>query len=156
MSVIEKLHSIQVQILDKRLGEQWPLPGYATEGSAAMDLTACLDAPVILQPSESKLIPSGIAIYIQNHAYAAKILPRSGLGHKKGIVLGNGTGLIDADYQGPLFVSCLNRGDKAFTVQPGDRIAQIIFIPIERPTLDIVESFVRTERGEGGFGSTGV
>ncbi len=156
MTTTEKLHSVQVRILDKRLGEAWPLPKYATSGSAAMDLTACLDEPQCLQPGVSQLIPTGIALYIQDHTYAAKILPRSGLGHKQGIVLGNGTGLIDADYQGPLFVSCLNRGSDVFTVNPGDRIAQIIFIPIARPELVVVDNFEQTHRGEGGFGSTGV
>ena len=114
------------------------------------------DEPQCLQPGVSQLIPTGIALYIQDHTYAAKILPRSGLGHKQGIVLGNGTGLIDADYQGPLFVSCLNRGSDVFTVNPGDRIAQIIFIPIARPELVVVDNFEQTHRGEGGFGSTGV
>lgn len=156
MSTVEKLSSIQVKILDKRLGSTWPLPSYATAGSAAMDLTACLDEAVCLEPGKAKLVPTGIAMYIQNHDFAAKILPRSGLGHKQGVVLGNGTGLIDADYQGPLFVSCLNRGNADFHVQPGDRIAQIIFIPIVRPELEIVTDFEETTRGAGGFGSTGV
>ena len=152
----EQLETIQLKILDKRLGDIWPLPNYATDGSAGMDLRACLDKPVTLTPGETKLIPTGISIYIAEQKFAAKILPRSGLGHEHGIILGNGTGLNDSDYQGPLYVSCWNRATQAFTIQPGDRIAQILFIPIARPGLQIVDSFEATHRGEGGFGSTGI
>lgn len=148
-------HNIQLKILDRRLGTEFDLPSYATEGSAGLDLRACLDAPLQLAPGETKLISTGLAIYIQNPNYAATILPRSGLGHKHGIVLGNLVGLIDSDYQGPLMVSCWNRGKDHFTIQPGDRIAQIVIVPVVKATFEVVEEFEKTDRGDGGFGHTG-
>ena len=151
------LNSIQVKILDKRLGTSWPLPQYQTPGSAAMDLLACIKETTVIRPKECLLIPTGISIFINHNLYCAKILPRSGLGHKHGIVLGNGTGLIDSDYQGPLMISCLNRSRNDYPITPGDRIAQLIFVPIVKPTLCVVDDFDAnaSERGEGGFGSTG-
>lgn len=146
---------IQLQILDKRLGEEIPLPHYATDGSAGMDLRACVDAALDIHPGETHLIPTGIAIHIGDPGLAAVLLPRSGLGHKHGIVLGNLTGLIDSDYQGQLFVSCWNRGKDSFTVNPGERIAQMVFVPVVQASFDIVESFDESDRGEGGFGHTG-
>ena len=132
------------------------LPTYATPGSAGLDLRACLDAPLTLQPNAWQLVPTGIAVYLKDPGYAALILPRSGLGHKHGIVLGNGTGLIDADYQGPLTISVWNRGREAFTMQPGDRIAQLVLLPVVRATLQVVDEFEASARGAGGFGHTGV
>ena len=151
------LESVQVKILDQRVGSKWPMPQYQTNGSAAMDLLACIDAPLELSPKSCQLVATGISIYIRDAKFCAKILPRSGLGHKHGVVLGNGTGLIDADYQGPLMVSCLNRSDSTYIIQPGERIAQLIFLPVVRPQLNIVTAFdgSETERGAGGFGSTG-
>ncbi|MBF13395.1 MAG: dUTP diphosphatase [Legionellales bacterium] len=150
------LQEVQVKVLDQRIGRQFPELGYCSQDAAGLDLIACLDQPYQLMPQETLLVPTGIAIYIQNNAYAAKILPRSGLGHKKGIVLGNSVGLIDADYQGPLMVSCFNRSREAYVITPGERIAQLIFIPIQRPNLITVSEFTATsERGTGGFGSTG-
>lgn len=149
------MQDIQVKILDKRIGSVFPLPQYATEGSAGLDLRACLDSALQLNPGDSVLIPSGISIYIANPNIAATILPRSGLGHKHGIVLGNLVGLIDSDYQGPLAISCWNRGVDSYTIEPGDRIAQIVFLPIVRVSMQVVESFETTERGAGGFGHTG-
>lgn len=153
----QTLNRIQVKILDKRLGTSWPLPQYQTPGSAAMDLLACIEETTVIKPKECILIPTGISIFINHSHYCAKILPRSGLGHKHGIVLGNGTGLIDADYQGPLMISCLNRSCDDYPIAPGDRIAQLIFIPIVKPALCVVDEFDEnaSERGEGGFGSTG-
>ena len=152
-----QLKSVQVKILDQRIGSLWPMPQYQTNGSAAMDLIACIDSPLELTPKTCQLVATGISIYIQNAQFCAKILPRSGLGHKHGVVLGNGTGLIDADYQGPLMVSCLNRGETTYTIQPGERIAQLIFLPVVRPELSVVSVFngEESERGTGGFGSTG-
>ncbi len=147
--------TLQVRILDARMGRDWPLPAYATGGSAGMDLRACIDAPLLLQPGAAELIPTGISIYVADPSLAAVILPRSGLGHKHGIVLGNLTGLIDSDYQGPLMVSCWNRGQAAYTVQPGERIAQLIIVPVVQVALDVVTDFAATERGSGGFGSSG-
>ncbi len=147
--------TLQVRVLDARIGRDWPLPAYATGGSAGMDLRACIDAPLLLQPGSAELIPTGIAIYVADPGLAAVILPRSGLGHKHGIVLGNLTGLIDSDYQGPLMVSCWNRGQAAYTVQPGERIAQLIIVPVVQVALDVVTDFAATERGSGGFGSSG-
>ncbi len=147
--------TLQMRILDARIGREWPLPAYATGGSAGMDLRACIDAPLLLQPGSAELIPTGIAIYVADPGLAAVILPRSGLGHKHGIVLGNLTGLIDSDYQGPLMVSCWNRGQAAYTVQPGERIAQLVIVPVVQVALDIVTDFAATERGSGGFGSSG-
>ncbi|PKV11396.1 dUTP diphosphatase [Xanthomonas prunicola] len=148
--------SLQVKLLDPRFGDLWPLPAYATESSAGMDLRAALEAPMTLQPGDAALIPSGIAIHLSDPQLCAVILPRSGLGHRHGIVLGNGTGLIDADYQGPLLISTWNRGREAFTIEPGDRIAQLVILPIVRVGLQVVDTFVDSARGAGGFGHTGV
>ena len=146
---------LQVRILDARLGGEFPLPAYATEGSAGLDLRACIDAPLALEPGRAELIPTGLSIYVADPGLAAVILPRSGLGHKHGLVLGNLVGLIDSDYQGPLMVSCWNRGSVAYTVQPGERIAQLVVVPVVQVELQIVESFTATARGGGGFGHTG-
>ena len=148
------MHRIDVKLLDERL-KTHP-PAYATEGSAGLDLRACLPGPITLHPGETTLVPSGLAIHLSDPGLAAMVLPRSGLGHKHGIVLGSGTGLIDADYQGPLMISIWNRGSEAFTIEPGDRIAQLVVLPIVRVTLDVVETFDASGRGEGGFGHTGV
>ena len=147
---------VELRILDERLGTMYPLPDYATAHAAGMDLRAMLDAPLTLQPGEAQLIATGMAIHIGDPAMCAHILPRSGLGHKHGLVLGNGVGLIDADYQGPLMVSLWNRGDRPQTVQPGDRIAQLVFMPVVRARFRHVESFAESARGAGGFGHTGV
>ena len=149
------MKQIQVKILDKRIGTTFKLPSYATQGSAGVDLSACLEAPLTLQPGETKLIPTGLAIYIADTSMAATILPRSGLGHKHGIVLGNLVGLIDSDYQGELKISCWNRSNDHFTIQPGDRIAQLVFVPVIQVEFDVVDEFTQTDRGEGGFGHTG-
>ncbi|MBV1912889.1 MAG: dUTP diphosphatase [Cycloclasticus sp.] len=149
------MKKIQFKLLDSRLGESIPLPEYATEGSAGLDLRACLDEPLLLKPGETKLIPTGMAIHINDATLAAVILPRSGLGHKHGIVLGNLVGLIDSDYQGQLFVSCWNRGQTAFNIDVGDRIAQLVFVPVEQVEFEQVGSFDDSHRGEGGFGHTG-
>ena len=149
-------HVLQLKVLDARFGDEWPLPAYATEASAGLDLRAALDAPLKLEPGDAALVPSGISIHIADPALCAVILPRSGLGHKHGIVLGNGTGLIDADYQGPLMISVWNRGREAFTMQPGDRIAQLVLLPVVRATLQVVDEFEASARGAGGFGHTGV
>ena len=150
------MKDIELKVLDPRLGNEIPLPAYATSGSAGLDLRAALDAALTLQPGQSELIPTGFAIHLNDPDYCAVILPRSGLGHRHGIVLGNLVGLIDSDYQGPLMVSCWNRSDRAFTIQPGDRIAQLIFLPITRAGFRLVDEFAPTGRGEGGFGSSGV
>jgi len=147
---------LQIKLLDPRFGQDWPLPGYATAASAGMDLRAALEAELVLAPGDAALVPSGVAIHIGDPDLCAVILPRSGLGHRHGIVLGNGTGLIDADYQGPLLISVWNRGREAFTIQPGDRIAQLVVMPIARVQLEVVDTFVSSERGGGGFGHTGV
>jgi len=149
------MHKIQLKILDPRLGHEIPMPNYATDGSAGIDLRACLDAEITLLPGETVLIPTGIAIHINDHQLAAVLLPRSGLGHKHGIVLGNLVGLIDSDYQGQVFVSCWNRGQTAFTVKIAERIAQMVFVPVVQAEFDIVTEFNQSERGEGGFGHTG-
>ena len=149
-------HVLQVKVLDPRFGDAWPLPAYATAHSAGMDLRAALDAPLLLLPGEAALVPSGLAIHVADPGLCAVLLPRSGLGHKHGIVLGNGTGLIDADYQGPLMISTWNRGSVAYTIEPGDRIAQLVLLPIVRATLQVVDTFEESARGEGGFGHTGV
>lgn len=146
---------IDVKILDSRLGTVFELPKYATVGSAGLDLRACIDQPVCLEPGQAVLINTGMSIYLRDTGYAAMILPRSGLGHKNGIVLGNLVGLIDSDYQGPLMVSCWNRSNDHFTVQPGDKIAQLIIVPVMQVEFNIVNDFVQTERGEGGFGHSG-
>ena len=149
-------HTLQVKVLDPRFRGEWPLPAYATESSAGMDLRAALDAPLQLQPGETALVPSGLAIHIADPALCGVILPRSGLGHRHGIVLGNGTGLIDADYQGPLMISTWNRGAEAYTLMPGDRIAQLVLLPIVRAGLQVVDTFEDSMRGTGGFGHTGL
>ena len=148
-------HQVDFIILDKRIGDTIPLPHYATEGSAGMDLRACVDESLLIKPGETHLIPTGIAIHIANPSLAATILPRSGLGHKHGIVLGNLVGLIDSDYQGQLFISCWNRGDTEFTIEEGDRIAQLVILPVIQVTLNQVSSFEDSIRGEGGFGHSG-
>jgi len=149
------MEKIQLKILDPRLGKEFPLPHYATDGSAGMDMRACLDAPLQMAPGETSLIPSGLAIHVADPGLAAMLLPRSGLGHKHGIVLGNLVGLIDSDYQGQVFVSCWNRGSEHFTIEPGERIAQMVIVPVVRADFEIVEEFVSSERGAGGFGHTG-
>lgn len=149
------MRTLKTRILDPRLGTEFPLPGYATEGSAGIDLRACIDAPVTLEPGQTQLLPTGMAIHIEDPALAAMILPRSGLGHKHGIVLGNLVGLIDSDYQGQLMVSCWNRGNTTFTVQPGERIAQLILVPVVQARLEIVDRFEESDRGAGGFGHSG-
>jgi dUTP pyrophosphatase len=146
---------LQVRILDARIGRDYPLPHYATPGSAGLDLRACLDAPVLLQPGATQLIPTGIAIHLDDPGLAAVLLPRSGLGHKHGIVLGNLVGLIDSDYQGQVMVSCWNRGQSAFTIEPGERIAQMVIVPVVQVEFDVVEAFTASDRGAGGFGSSG-
>lgn len=149
------MKKIQLKILDNRLGGEFPLPDYATEGAAGMDLRALLEAPLELAPGETQLIPTGLAIHIEDPALAAVILPRSGLGHKHGIVLGNLVGLIDSDYQGQLYVSCWNRGHLPFRVEVGERIAQLVFVPVVRAAFDIVDDFPESDRGAGGFGHSG-
>lgn len=149
------MQALQVKILNPRIGSDIPLPAYATAGAAGMDLRACLDAAVTLQPGDTELLPTGIAIYIEDPGYAAVILPRSGLGHKHGIVLGNLVGLIDSDYQGELMVSAWNRGQSPFTIEPGERVAQLVVLPVHQTEFDIVEEFTTTARGTGGFGSSG-
>ena len=147
--------AIQIKILDKRMGQSIELPRYATEGSAGLDLRVCIDEPLQISSGETILLPTGLAIYIADQNLAAVILPRSGLGHKHGIVLGNLVGLIDSDYQGELKISCWNRGDEHFTINPGDRIAQLVFLPIVRVDFSVVDSFTKTPRMDGGFGSSG-
>jgi len=144
-----------VRILNDRIGSDIPMPTYSTEGSAGMDLRACLDAGINLAPGDSELIPTGLAIYIENPAYAALILPRSGLGHKHGIVLGNLVGLIDSDYQGELMVSAWNRGHESFLIEPGERIAQLVIVPVHQVEFEVIDDFTGTTRGTGGFGSSG-
>lgn len=149
------MHRLQAKILDSRLGTEFPLPEYATIGSAGLDLRAMITESIQLEPGQTLLIPTGLAIYIEDRTIAAMVLPRSGLGHKHGIVLGNLVGLIDSDYQGQLQISCWNRGDSVFTIEPGDRIAQLILVPVIQAQLDITDSFKESERAEGGFGHTG-
>jgi deoxyuridine 5'-triphosphate nucleotidohydrolase len=149
------MRKIQLKILDDRIGDQIPLPAHATEGSAGMDLRACIDETITLEPGETELIPTGIAIHIEDPGLAATILPRSGLGHKHGIVLGNLVGLIDSDYQGQLFVSCWNRGTDSFTIEQGDRIAQLVFVPVVQADFEVVDDFYESRRGAGGFGHSG-
>ena len=147
---------VELKILDRRLGDSIPLPEPATAGSAGMDLRAALDTPLTLQPGESVLVPSGIAIHIGDPGWCALIVPRSGLGHKHGLVMGNLVGVIDADYQGPLMISCWNRGSQPYTIAVGDRIAQLLLVPVAQARLKMVTAFAPSQRGEGGFGSTGV
>ena len=149
------MKSIQLKIMDSKIGSSIPLPELATDGSAGMDLRACIDTTLSLKPGAVELIPTGFAIYIADPGYAGMILPRSGLGHKHGIVLGNLVGLIDSDYQGQLYVSCWNRSGTVYKIEAGDRIAQLVVVPVERPAFDIVEEFTKTDRGDGGFGSSG-
>ena len=148
-------HKIQLKILDSRIGTEFPLPDYATDGSAGMDLRACIDEPVEIHPGDSHLIPTGVAMHISDPKLAAVILPRSGLGHKHGIVLGNLVGLIDSDYQGQLFISVWNRGKDSFTINLGERIAQLVFVPVIQAKFDIVDEFEQSKRGPGGFGHSG-
>ena len=147
--------NIQVKILDDRIGNEFPLPAYATPGSAGMDLRACIDTDREILPGETQLIPTGISIHVEDPGLAAVLLPRSGLGHKHGIVLGNLVGLIDSDYQGPLMVSCWNRGNESFTLKVGERLAQMVIVPVVQANFEIVEEFDQSERGEGGFGHSG-
>ncbi|HGJ5876095.1 MAG TPA: dUTP diphosphatase [Arsenophonus sp.] len=146
---------IDIKIIDPRVGNEFPLPTYATEGSAGLDLRACLDQAIQLEPDQTKLLPTGLAVHIADQQLAAVILPRSGLGHKHGVVLGNLIGLIDSDYQGELMVSVWNRGDKSFTIEPGERIAQMVFVPVVQAEFTIVQDFETTKRGCGGFGHSG-
>ena len=149
------MQKIQLKILDRRLGDEFPLPHYATDGSAGMDMRACVDDPLEIAPGETQLIPTGLAIHVEDAGLAAVLLPRSGLGHKHGIVLGNLVGLIDSDYQGQVFVSCWNRGTETFTISPGERIAQMVIVPVVRADFELVDEFVTSDRGAGGFGHTG-
>jgi dUTP pyrophosphatase len=147
--------TIDIKIIDPRIGDDFNLPEYQTDGSAGVDLQACIDQTVSIQPGDTELIPSGIAIHIKDPSLAAVLLPRSGLGHKKGLVLGNLVGLIDSDYQGQVFISCWNRGSKQIDIEPGMRIAQMVFLPVEQVNFNVVEDFDESERGSGGFGHTG-
>lgn len=146
---------IELKILDDRLGDTIPLPHYATDGSAGLDMRACIDEPVIVEPGATELIPTGLAIHIAEASLAAVLLPRSGLGHKHGLVLGNLTGLIDSDYQGQVFISCWNRSSEPYEVQPAERIAQMVFVPVEQVRFEVVEDFDESKRGDGGFGHSG-
>ncbi|MBT3198064.1 MAG: dUTP diphosphatase [Gammaproteobacteria bacterium] len=146
---------VELKIVDQRIGSDYPLPHYATEGSAGMDLRACIDEALELLPGQTELIPTGIAIHMEDQGMAATLLPRSGLGHKHGVVLGNLVGLIDSDYQGQIFVSCWNRGATPFVVEPGERIAQMVFVPVIQAEFTVVETFSASQRGAGGFGHTG-
>jgi dUTP pyrophosphatase len=147
--------ALKVRILDARIGKEFPLPAYATSGSAGLDLRACLEVPLTLAPGKAELVPTGLAIHLDDPGLAAMILPRSGLGHKHGVVLGNLVGLIDSDYQGQLMVSCWNRGSAEFVVQPGERIAQMVIVPVVQVRLEVVDDFATSARGAGGFGHTG-
>ncbi|MBR78693.1 MAG: dUTP diphosphatase [Woeseiaceae bacterium] len=149
------MRSIELKILDPKIGKSIPLPQIATEGSAGMDMRACIDSELIVSPGDTVLVPTGIAMHIADNNLAAVLLPRSGLGHKHGLVLGNLTGLIDSDYQGQIFISCWNRGEKAYKINPGDRIAQMVFIPVEQVKFEVVDDFKESDRGEGGFGHSG-
>jgi dUTP pyrophosphatase len=146
---------VQIKIINPKVGRALSLPTYATEGSAGLDLRACIDAPITLKPGQTILIPTGLAMYLEDPGFAALLLPRSGLGHKHGVVLGNLTGLIDSDYQGELMVSTWNRGDKTFVIEPGERIAQMIIVPVVQAKFNVVDEFEKTARGAGGFGHTG-
>lgn len=149
------MHDIQLKILDSRVGTEFALPEYATDGSAGLDLRACIDAPQEIKPGETHLLPTGFAMHIDNPGLAAVLLPRSGLGHKHGLVLGNLTGLIDSDYQGQVYVSCWNRGGKTYTVKPGERICQMVIVPVVQARFKVVDDFTESERGAGGFGHSG-
>ncbi len=149
------MRRIELKILDPRIGDSIPLPHYATDGSAGLDMRACIDESLIVQPGETTLIPTGFAIHIGDASLAAVLLPRSGLGHKHGLVLGNLTGLIDSDYQGQVFISCWNRGTKSYCVQPGERIAQMVFVAVEQVEFNVVSEFGDSDRGSGGFGHSG-
>ena len=149
------MRSIQLKVLDPRLGDSIPLPHYATGGSAGLDMRACIDEPVTVAPGETVLIPTGLAIHIGDAGLAAVLLPRSGLGHKHGLVLGNLTGLIDSDYQGQVFISCWNRGSESYEVKPAERIAQMVFVPVEQVRFEVVDEFEGSARGGGGFGHSG-
>ena len=149
------MRSIELKILDPRVGDSIPLPHYATDGSAGLDMRACIDDPITVNPGDTVLVPTGLAIHICDASLAAVLLPRSGLGHKHGLVLGNLTGLIDSDYQGQVFISCWNRGSNSYEIQPGERIAQMVFVPVEQVEFSIVEEFDDSARGSGGFGHSG-
>ncbi len=149
------MRNVQLKILDARVGKEFPLPRYSTDGAAGLDLIACIDEHLRIEPGEAHLVPTGIAIHIADTELAAVLLPRSGLGHRHGIVLGNLVGLIDSDYQGQVFVSCWNRGHEHFVIQPGDRIAQMVFVPVVQARFEIVDDFTQSSRGAGGFGHTG-
>ncbi len=149
------MRSIELKILDPRIGDSIPLPHYATDGSAGLDMRACIDEPLVVDPGETVLVPTGFAIHIADPSLAAVLLPRSGLGHKHGLVLGNLTGLIDSDYQGQVFISCWNRSSKRYEVQPGERIAQMVFVAVEQVEFSVVEEFDASDRGAGGFGHSG-
>ena len=146
---------IDLKIIDSRIGDTFEMPDYQTTGSAGIDLLACIEEPLTIEPGQTELIPSGIAVYIRDPSLAAVLLPRSGLGHKKGLVLGNLVGLIDSDYQGQVFISCWNRGKESFLIEPGMRLAQMVFLPVEQVNFNLVSSFDESDRGEGGFGHTG-
>ncbi|MGB0445723.1 MAG: dUTP diphosphatase [Pseudomonadales bacterium] len=150
-----QLTQLEVKIMDSRLGGEWPLPAYATPGSAGMDLRACINEALVLEPGQTKLLPTGMAIHVADPGLCAMLLPRSGLGHKHGVVLGNLVGLIDSDYQGQLMVSCWNRGNTSFTIEPGERIAQMVLVPVVQAEFKVVEEFNESERGAGGFGHSG-
>ena len=149
------MRSIDLKILDPRVGDTIPLPHYATDGSAGLDMRAVIDEPLVVEPGETHLVPTGIAIHVADPELAAVLLPRSGLGHKHGLVLGNLTGLIDSDYQGQVFISCWNRGTASYEIQPGERIAQMVFVPVEQVRFNVVSDFEDSERGAGGFGHSG-
>jgi dUTP pyrophosphatase len=149
------MRSIELKILDPRVGSEFPLPHYATDGSAGLDMRACIDEKVVVEPGATELVPTGLAIHIADRGLAAVLLPRSGLGHKHGLVLGNLTGLIDSDYQGQVYISCWNRGGAAYSIDPGERIAQMVFVPVEQVRFEIVDEFDQSKRGEGGFGHSG-
>ena len=149
------MRAIELKILDSRLGKTIPLPNYATDGSAGLDMRACIDEPLTVNPGDTELVPTGLAIHIGESDLAAVLLPRSGLGHKHGLVLGNLTGLIDSDYQGQVFISCWNRSSKAYVIEPGERIAQMVFVPVEQVRFVVVDEFESSERGDGGFGHSG-
>ena len=149
------MRSIELKIMDSRVGDSIPLPHYATDGSAGLDMRACIDEPIVVEPGSTELIPTGLAIHIGDASLAAVLLPRSGLGHKHGLVLGNLTGLIDSDYQGQVYISCWNRSQIAYEIQPGERIAQMVFVPVEQVKFDVVDDFEDSSRGAGGFGHSG-